>query len=99
MHIRGQSTGVTVLDEAPKRLPRYWFESRRRYFAKNHGFVYAAAADLAFLAGNGIGTLKNTLQRKPVTPRLLRDFVSESVILPRNRAVAPARNTSMRAPV
>jgi N-acetylglucosaminyl-diphospho-decaprenol L-rhamnosyltransferase len=96
MHIRGQSTGVTVLDEKPKRLPRYWFESRRRYFAKNHGLAYAAAADLAFLAGNGIGTVKNTLQRRPVTPRLLRDFVRESVLLRRNRAVAPSRNTSVR---
>jgi N-acetylglucosaminyl-diphospho-decaprenol L-rhamnosyltransferase len=96
MHIRGQSTGVTALDEKPKRLPRYWFESRRRYFAKNHGLAYAAAADLAFLAGNGIGRLKNTLQRKPVTPRLLLDFVRESVFLPQNRAVAPARNTSLR---
>ncbi|MEY4508832.1 MAG: hypothetical protein RLZZ450_954 [Pseudomonadota bacterium] len=96
MHIRGQSTGVTTLDDKPKRLPRYWFESRRRYFAKNHGLAYAAAADLAFLAGNGIGRLKNTLQRKPVTPRLLLDFVRESVLLPQNRAVAPSRNTSVR---
>lgn len=96
MHIRGQSTGVTVLDEKPRRLPRYWFESRRRYFAKNHGLAYAAAADLAFLAGNGIGRLKNALQQKPMTPRLLLDFVRESVLLPQNRAVAPARNTSMR---
>lgn len=96
MHIRGQSTGVTVLDDKPKRLPRYWFESRRRYFAKNHGLAYAAAADLAFLAGNGIGRLKNALQRKPITPKLLLDFVRESVLLPHNRAVAPARNTSLR---
>ena len=30
MHIRGQSTGVTALDQKPRRLPKYWFESRRR---------------------------------------------------------------------
>ena len=95
MHIRGQSTGVTALDTKPQRLPRYWFESRRRYFAKNHGLVYAAAADLAFLAGNGIGTLKDTLRHKPRTPSLLRDLVSQSVLLPHNRKVLPSRNTSL----
>ncbi len=93
MHVRGQSTGVTALDQKPRRLPRYWFESRRRYFAKNHGLAYAAAADLAFLAGNGIGTLKRALRRSPNTPRLLRDFVRESVLLPQNRSVAPARSS------
>ncbi len=93
MHVRGQSTGVTALDGKPRRLPRYWFESRRRYYAKNHGLAYAAAADLAFLAGNGIGTLKRALRRTPNTPRLLRDFVRESVLLPQNRAVAPARSS------
>jgi N-acetylglucosaminyl-diphospho-decaprenol L-rhamnosyltransferase len=95
MHIRGQSTGVTALDDKPKRLPGYWFESRRRYFAKNHGLAYAWAADLAFLAGNGIGMLKHTLQRKPLTPKLLSDFVRQSVFLPQNRKIAPSRNTSL----
>ena len=92
MHVRGQSTGVTALDQKPRRLPRYWFESRRRYFAKNHGFAYAAAADLAFFAGNSIGKLRHTLERKPTTPRLLRDFVRESVLFSNNRAVEPARS-------
>jgi N-acetylglucosaminyl-diphospho-decaprenol L-rhamnosyltransferase len=96
MHIRGQSTGVTALDTKPQRLPRYWFESRRRYYAKNHGLAYAAAADLAFLAGNGIGTLKNTLQGKPRTPNLLGDIMRHSVWWPQNRAVLPVRNTSVR---
>ncbi|MET0341075.1 MAG: glycosyltransferase family 2 protein [Polyangiales bacterium] len=92
MHVRGQSTGVTVLDEKPKPLPRYWFQSRRRYFYKNHGLAYAAAAELGFVAGNAIGTLRHTLQRRPVTPRLLRDFVRESLLFARNRAVEPERS-------
>src|SRR5205085_6489480 len=96
MHIRGQSTGVTVLDEKPKRLPRYWFESRRRYFAKNHGLAYAAAADLAFLAGNGIGNVKRRLRGLPRTPNLLGDLIRQSVFWPENRAVAPTRNTSVK---
>lgn len=93
MHIRGQSTGVTALDTKPRRLPRYWFESRRRYFAKNHGIAYAAAADLAFFAGNSIGTLRHTLERKPRTPRLLRDLVRETVLRRENRAIAPERSS------
>jgi hypothetical protein len=95
MHIRGQSTGVTTLDDKPKRLPGYWWESRRRYYAKNHGLAYAWAADLAFLTGNGIGMLKHTLQKKPITPHLLSDFVGQSVFLPRNRKVLPSRNTAL----
>ena len=37
MHIAGQSTKVTERDVAPKRLPSYWFESRRRYFVASYG--------------------------------------------------------------
>ena len=87
MHVRGQSTGVTALGGKPRPLPRYWFQSRRRYFYKNHGLAYAAAAELAFIAGNGIGTLRHTIQRRPRTPRLLRDFVSVSLMFSRNREV------------
>jgi len=96
MHIRGQSTGVTALDSKPQRLPRYWFESRRRYYAKNHGLAYAAAADLAFLAGNGIGNVKRRLRGLPRTPNLLGDLIRQSVFWPQNRAVAPTRNTSVK---
>ena len=92
MHISGASTGVTAKDQGPKRLPRYCYESRRRYFVKNHGFRYAALADLAFLAGKSISALKRTLKREPNTPYLFQDFLRDTVILPQNRkAVAPAR--------
>lgn len=59
IHLRGWSTGVTGLDEPSRRLPAYWFESRRRYFVKHHGFRYAALADAAFLAGRAVGTLRD----------------------------------------
>jgi N-acetylglucosaminyl-diphospho-decaprenol L-rhamnosyltransferase len=92
MHVRGQSTGVTVLNEKPRRLPRYWFESRRRYFTKNHGLGYALLADLAFLAANGLGGIKRRLRHQPSTPHLLRDFLRDSVFLPQNlRRVGPRR--------
>jgi GT2 family glycosyltransferase len=95
MHVRGQSTGVHVTGEGPKRLPKYWFESRRRYFAKN-GYGYAAAADVAFFLGNSIGALKRVIKGdKTGTPHLLRDFMRESVLRPENRTVAPPKLIDM----
>jgi len=88
MHVRGQSTGVTALDARPKRLPKYWFESRRRYFVKHHGYAYAALADVASLLGHGLGTAKALLKRdtRELVPHLLRDLANESALWPKNRA-------------
>jgi GT2 family glycosyltransferase len=103
MHVRGQSTGVTALGK-PRRLPGYWFESRRRYYAKHHGYRYAAAVDAAALLANGVGALRDTLKRSPTTPHFLRDLARESAFLARNRKpldpprsyVLPARGTNAR---
>lgn len=65
MHIAGQSTGVTARDSRPKRLPRYWFDSRRRYFTKNHGWLYAAAVDGVWLHSFMLWRLRRLVQRKP----------------------------------
>ena len=92
MHISGASTGVTAKDQGPKRLPRYCYESRRRYFVKNHGYGYAALTDLAYLAGKSVGALKRTLKREPNPPHLFQDFLRDTVLLPQNRqTVAPER--------
>ena len=32
-----------------KRMPGYWFASRRRYFEKNHGRFYARLTDLSLV--------------------------------------------------
>ena len=53
MHIAGQSTKLTERNAAPKRLPAYWFESRRRYFAAAHGIRYAMATDAVALLAHG----------------------------------------------
>lgn len=78
MHISGQSTGVTVVDQRPQRLPAYWFDSRRRYFTKNHGPLYAMGADLVFMASRTAAELRRAVERKPKTdpPRLLADFAT-----------------------
>ena len=90
MHVRGQSTGVTALDQAPQRLPAYWFESRRRYFVKHHGALYAGLADAAALLSGSFGALKDRLKRIPSTPHLLRDLAAQSVLWPQNRALPEA---------
>lgn len=109
MHIAGQSTGVTSKREVPIRRPCYWFESRRRYFAKNHGWRYAAAADLLWMSSHALWRLRRILQRKrdPDPPRLLADFLRYSALLnwhlPENialatRSSAPPASASSTAP-
>lgn len=65
MHIAGQSTGVTTPEGDVARHPGYWYESRRRFFAKNYGLPYAAASDLVFATFAGLGWLKSKVQRRP----------------------------------
>jgi hypothetical protein len=90
MHVGGQSTGVTERNTAPKRLPSYWFDSRRRYFAKAFGIGHAMAIDLAVLAAYPLGWLKRcTLrQRTRSVPHYYRDFIRGSVLRARNRTFA-----------
>ncbi|WP_197985519.1 glycosyltransferase family 2 protein [Leptolyngbya sp. Cla-17] len=83
MHLAGQSTGVTTPHIQPKRLPQYWFNSRRRYFVKNYGRWYAAIADTVWFLGFASWSGRRLIQRKPDfdPPYLLQDFVRNSAIL------------------
>ena len=73
MHLGSVSTGMKEW----RRVPGYWFASRRHYFQKNHGRLYALAATLAHVAGLGLYGLRVLVQRKkPHTPPyFLRDLV------------------------
>jgi GT2 family glycosyltransferase len=95
MHLAGQSTGVTTPTDQPKRLPQYWFNSRRRYFVKNHGRLYAAIADTVWFLGFVSWRGRRLIQRKPDTdpPCLLQDFVRNSAVL--NRGI-PDHRSSVR---
>jgi len=69
VHLVGQSSGVTVRHRGPRRMPAYWFESRRRYFVQHYGRVYAALTDLALLIVCPLGRLRHRLMGKvPATP-------------------------------
>jgi GT2 family glycosyltransferase len=82
MHILGQSTKVTEVNAPVKRLPEYWFESRRWYFVANHGFAYSVAVDAAAVLAFGLGFLRLAVQRRRdrQVPHFLRDLIRHSAL-------------------
>ena len=82
MHIGGQSS-KKANSSSSKRIPQYWFESRQRYFLKNHGVFYTALADATWILGFTLWQIRRMIQRKPYTepPFFLRDFIRNSVFL------------------
>jgi GT2 family glycosyltransferase len=74
VHLVGQSTGITAKE---RRIPRYWLESRWRYFHKNHGGLYARLANTAWAMGHALWRIRRRLQGKPDLdpPSALGDFV------------------------
>jgi GT2 family glycosyltransferase len=93
MHIRGQSTSVTALNAPPRRLPAYWFESRRRYFTVTFGIGHAIAIDIVAIVAHSLGALKRVAMRRTHTavPHFIRDLLRHSVIWPANRDIPAAR--------
>jgi hypothetical protein len=81
VHLVGQSSGVTDTKRPPKRQPQYLFDSRRRYFIKNYGWLYAALADHAWASGFSLWRVRRVLQGRPDPdpPKALSDFLRNSV--------------------
>jgi N-acetylglucosaminyl-diphospho-decaprenol L-rhamnosyltransferase len=98
MHIGGKITEATNSTGRPKRLPAYWFESRRRYFLVTFGIVRSMTIDLATVAAHLLGSLKRTMQfrRHQAVPYYIRDLLRYGVLrrqnwhnpAPRSRIVA-----------
>lgn len=69
MHIGGMSTGVRASDSVHEgkheRVPQYIFDSRSRYFCKNHGYLVACLADAAWMTGYSLWRLRRLIERKP----------------------------------
>jgi N-acetylglucosaminyl-diphospho-decaprenol L-rhamnosyltransferase len=63
VHLEGRTTGLRTA----KSPPRYWYESRRRFFVKHYGVTGLAAADLAWGAGRLVGATRG---KRPDTCRL-----------------------------
>jgi N-acetylglucosaminyl-diphospho-decaprenol L-rhamnosyltransferase len=92
MHIGAQSTQVTSSAAAPGRLPSYWFESRRRYFAVTFGIRRAMAIDMVAILAYSFGWLKRLALRRTVTPYFIGDLIRHSVLWPRNRSFPAVRS-------
>jgi GT2 family glycosyltransferase len=97
-HIAGASTGMVDRPPEPRRLPHYWFESRRRYFIKNHSRLYAMATDLVWIVSHALWRVRRLVQRKPgfEPPHQFSDFVRNSSLLTADIAVNPAAVKSPR---
>ena len=91
VHFVGQLTGVRTANARPRRLPPYWYESRRRYFVLNQGLLRAVAVDLAVLLGNALWTLRRLVERKPAVdpPHWIGDLLSRGVLTRGGRGLAP----------
>jgi GT2 family glycosyltransferase len=87
MHIVGQSTKVTDRKLPPRRLPAYWFESRRRYFSVHYGLSYAVLIDVVGVIAQSLGFIKRRAMGRAqmVTPHFIRDLINHSAIWPKNR--------------
>mgnify|MGYP003619481926 CR=1 FL=1 len=83
VHLVGRSTGVTVRQSKLPRRPRYWFDSRRRYFLRNHGRAFTTLLDAVWALAYPIGRLQMLARRRPVFDpgRLWLDYVGNSVFV------------------
>jgi GT2 family glycosyltransferase len=77
VHLAGGSTGFQIAEQAVKRVPPYWFASRRRYFHKHLGPAVAFLADIIWATAFAGWRLRRRLQGKPDRdpPHYLGDFV------------------------
>jgi GT2 family glycosyltransferase len=77
IHLVGQASGVTGAHRMLKRRPRYWFDSRHRFFRRNYGALKTVAADALFAGGLAIHGLLRAARRRERTdpPWLLWDFI------------------------
>ena len=76
MHLGSVSTGMKAWD----RVPRYWFDSRLRYFVKSHGIVHATSATAALIAGTLLWRARALAGRRPHggPERFLRDLIAHA---------------------
>ncbi len=75
-HVGSASTGMKRWEK----VPDYWFDSRRHYFAKNHGRAYLAAATASRVVGTTVWQLRRRLQGKDDEdpPRFLTGLLRHS---------------------
>lgn len=87
-HEVGASTGISEYRNAQPRRPRYWFESRQRYFLRHRGLLYLAIVDVLWSLGYSSWRVRKWLQRSDELSKepafLLTDFIRYSILNPIN---------------
>jgi N-acetylglucosaminyl-diphospho-decaprenol L-rhamnosyltransferase len=78
LHIGSAVTGVKDMTTP---LPRFWYDSRRRYFEKHHGRRYLVMADLARLCGELLFRARLAVfpVDRPHKPGFVKDFVRHAL--------------------
>ena len=93
--VHHQGALSTGMNDWTRRMPLYWFDSRRRYLVKHHGRFYGAACDAAWICGHVIFKLRQQIGRKKrARARLGRDFISYSL----SNLIKPAPQTDRNPP-
>ena len=77
-----------------RRLPAYWYESRRRYFAVTFGIPCAMIIDLVAVAAHSFGKAKRFVrrQRHGDVGYFLTDLLQHSILWKRNRSIQAFRS-------
>lgn len=78
VHIGSATTGLQSPDTP---MPNFWYDSRRRYFEKNHGVAYRLLADFARLAGESAfrARVRTLGLNRPAKPHFIRDFLKHQL--------------------
>ena len=99
MHIGGQSTKVHSVI-GPERLPSWWFESRRRYFALRYGIARAMVIDVVAASAYSLGLFKRVLlgRRDGTVSHYIRDLLRHSVLWRANRTIPALRTFVPKEP-
>lgn len=89
VHLVGKSTGVWDKHKKPRRRPRFWFESRQRYYVKHHGRFYGTLADAALITGTVLWMIRAAIERRPslCPEKFLTDVLRHSALLTSTRDV------------
>lgn len=98
VHLAGQSTSVTERNIERRRLPSYWFNSRRRYFARTHGILYSIAADFCAILCAATAAMLHRLRGKRGldTPHYVSDLFTRSLLWTTNGRADQKRSTIPR---
>ncbi len=91
VHLVGQTSGVTNKQDQNRRKPKFWFETRQRYFVRHHGAFKSFWIDAAHLAAFLLWRLRRRLQGKPDPDpaHYARDLLRFNLLA--SRRLAPAR--------